>query len=56
MENNHAIYPCIYTLSIMVIFGKVLMHSDIGLKSIASLVQKCRIWGNSTGGTQCGGY
>ena len=37
MENDHAIYPCISTLSI-VIFGKVLMRSKIGLKFIASFV------------------
>jgi len=37
MENNRAIYPCICTLSI-VIFGKVLMRSEIGLKFIASFV------------------
>ena len=37
MENNRAIYPCICTLSI-VIFGKVLMRSEIGLKFIVSFV------------------
>jgi hypothetical protein len=37
MENNRAIYHCICTLSI-VIFGKVLMRSEIGLKFIASFV------------------
>jgi hypothetical protein len=37
MENNRAIYPCICTLSI-VIFGKVLMCFEIGLKFIASFV------------------
>jgi hypothetical protein len=37
MENNRAIYPCICTLNI-VIFGKVLMRSEIGLKFIASFV------------------
>ena len=35
MENNRAIYRCICTLSI-VIFGTVLMPSEIGLKFIAS--------------------
>jgi hypothetical protein len=37
MENNRAIYPCICMLSI-VIFGKVLMCFEIGLKFIASFV------------------
>ena len=37
MENNRAIYPCICTLSV-VIFGKLLMCSEICLKFIASFV------------------
>jgi hypothetical protein len=37
MENNRAIYHCICTLHVsIVIFGKVLMCSEIGLKFIAS--------------------
>jgi len=34
MENNLAIYPCICALNI-VIFGKVLMGSEIGITFIA---------------------